>query len=92
MKRATGIQVSLMIDQCTDFALFVVIHLLSHVQLFMTPWTAAHQVSLSFTISRSLLKLMSIELLMTLGIKRPKMFMPFNLVISLLEINPKKAI
>ena len=65
MKRATGIQVSLMIDQCTDFALFVVIHLLSHVQLFMTPWTAAHQVSLSFTISRSLLKLISIELMVT---------------------------
>ena len=30
----------------------------------MTPWTAALQVSLSFTISRSLLKLMSIELVM----------------------------
>ena len=28
----------------------------------MTPWTAAHQASLSFTISQSLLKLMSIEL------------------------------
>jgi len=27
----------------------------------VTPWTAAHQASLSFTISRSLLKLMSIE-------------------------------
>ena len=33
----------------------------SHVQLFLTPWTAAHQVSLSFTNSQSLLKLMSIE-------------------------------
>ena len=31
----------------------------------MTPWTAAHQVSLSFTISRSLLKLISIELMVT---------------------------
>ena len=30
----------------------------------MTPWTAAHQVSLSFTNSQSLLKLMSIELVM----------------------------
>ena len=30
----------------------------------MTPWTAAHQTSLSFTISRSLLKFMSIELVM----------------------------
>ena len=62
MKRATGIQVSLMIHQCTDFVLFVV-QLLSHVQLFMTPWTAAHQASLSFTISQSLLKIISIELM-----------------------------
>ena len=35
-----------------------------HVRLFVTPWTAAHQASLSFTISRSLLKLMSIESVM----------------------------
>ena len=34
--------------------------LLSHVWLFATPWTAAHQASLSITISQSLLKLMSI--------------------------------
>ena len=34
---------------------------LSHVQLFVTPQTAAHQASLSITNSRSLLKLMSIE-------------------------------
>ena len=34
---------------------------LSHVQLFVTPWTAAPQASLSFTVSRSLLKLMSIQ-------------------------------
>ena len=37
---------------------------LSRVRLFVTPWTAAHQASLSFTISRSLLKLMSIQSLM----------------------------
>ena len=37
---------------------------LSRVQLFVTPWTAAHQVPLSFTISQSLLKLMSIESVM----------------------------
>ena len=42
----------------------VVIQLLSHVQLFATPWTAAHQVSLSFTISWSWLQLMSIESVM----------------------------
>ena len=41
----------------------VVIQSLSHVQLFATPWTVAHQVSLS-TLSRSLLKLMSIESVM----------------------------
>ena len=34
---------------------------LSCVQLFATPWTAAHQASLSITNSRSLLKLMSIK-------------------------------
>ena len=34
------------------------------VQLFVTPWTAAHQASLSFTISQSLFKLMSIESVM----------------------------
>ena len=38
--------------------------LLSHVQLFATPWTAARQDPLSFTISRSLHKLMSIESVM----------------------------
>ena len=38
---------------------------LSHVWLFATPWTAAHQASLSLTNSRSLLKLMSIELVMS---------------------------
>ena len=34
---------------------------LSHVWLFVTPWTAAHQASLSITISGSLLKLLSIQ-------------------------------
>ena len=43
-----------------SYMLFLV-QSLSHVQLFVTPWTAAHQASLSFTISPSLLKLMSIE-------------------------------
>ena len=37
---------------------------LSGVQLFVTPWSAAHQASLSITNSRSLLKLMSIESVM----------------------------
>ena len=37
---------------------------LSHVQLFVTPWIAAHQASLSITSSQSLPKLMSIESVM----------------------------
>ena len=42
----------------------VVVQLLSHVQLFATPWTVARQASLSFTTSRSLLKPMFIESVM----------------------------
>ena len=42
----------------------VVVQKLSHVQLFATSWTAARQASLSFIISLSLLKLMSIESVM----------------------------
>ena len=44
-----------------DVLHFVVVQSLSHVWFFATSWTAAHQVSLSFTISWSLLKLLSIE-------------------------------
>ena len=43
---------------------FSSVQLFSHVQLFVTPWTVAHQASLSITNSRSLLKLMSIESVM----------------------------
>ena len=42
----------------------VIVQLLTHVQFFATPWTAARQAPLSFTISRSLLRLMSIESVM----------------------------
>ena len=41
--------------------LLIVVQSLSHVQLIATPWTAARQTSLSFTISWSLLKLRSFE-------------------------------
>ena len=41
------------------------VQLLSHVQLFATPWTAAHEASLSITNSRSLLRLLSIMLEMS---------------------------
>ena len=43
---------------------FSSVQLLSHVRLFVTPWIAARQASLSNTISRSSLRLTSIELVM----------------------------
>ena len=43
---------------------FSSVQLLSHVRLFVTPWTTARQASLSITNSPSLPKLMSIELVM----------------------------
>ena len=52
---------------------------LSHVQLFMTSWTAACQASLSITNSKILLKLMSIESVMPsnhLILCRPLLFLP----------------
>ena len=52
---------------------------LSHVQLFATPWTAAHQTSLSITNSQSLPKPMSIELVMPsnhLILCRPLLLLP----------------
>ena len=54
---------------------------LFHAQFFETPWTAASQASLSFTVSLSLLKLMSIESLMPsnhLVLCRPLLLLPSN--------------
>ena len=45
--------------------MIVVVQSLSHVRLFATPWTTTCQASLSFTISQSWLKLMSIESVMS---------------------------
>ena len=45
------------------FLVFVFL-LVSHVQVFVNPWTAAHQAPLSSTISWSLLKFMAIESVM----------------------------
>ena len=44
--------------------IFSSVQSLSHARLFVTPWTAARQASLSFTNSRRLLKLMPIESVM----------------------------
>ena len=46
------------------FVVVIVVWSLRHIQLFVTPWTAARQASLSFTISQSLLKLMYNESVM----------------------------
>ena len=48
-----------------------IVQLLSHVRLFATPWTAALQASLSFTVSRSLLTFMYTESMM-----------PYSLLVS----------
>ena len=59
--------------------LVFVVQLLSRVQLFVTPWTAACQASLSISNSQSLLKLMSIESVMPsnhLILCRPLLLLP----------------
>ena len=58
---------------------FVAVQSLSHAQLLETPWTAARQASLSYTISWSLLKLLSIESVMSsnhLILCRPLLLQP----------------
>ena len=55
---SSGIALTLM------YFLYQSVQLLSRDQFFVTPWTAAHQASLSITNSQSLLKLISIELVM----------------------------
>ena len=49
------------IESSLALQVVVFVQLLNHVWLFATPWTAAHQASLSLNISWSLLKLMSFE-------------------------------
>ena len=48
----------------TNAGISILVQSLIRVRLLVTPWTAARQASLSFTISRSLLKLTSIESVM----------------------------
>ena len=55
---------------------FSSVQLLSHVRLFATPWTAAHQASESFTISHSLVKLISIESSNQLVLCHPLLLLP----------------
>ena len=72
----------------THLTQFSSVQLLSHVWHFVTPWTAAHQASLSITSSWSLLKLMSIELvtssnhLICCPLLLPPSILPSNRVFS----------
>ena len=62
-----------------DFGDDAVVQSISTVQLFATPWTAACQASLSFTLSWSLFRFMSIELMMLsnhLILCRPLLLLP----------------
>ena len=66
------------------------VQLLSHIQLFVTPWTAAHQDSLSITNSLNLLKLTSIETVMTsnyLILCHPLLLLPSIFSASVLPMN-----
>ena len=67
-----------MSDMETRIFIVVVVHSLSRVQLFVTPWTAKHRASLFITNSWSLLKLMSIEWVMPFNhliLCRPLLFL-----------------
>ena len=67
------------IKRCSTLLIIVVVQSRSCVWLFVTPWTAARQASLSFTISQSLLKFMSIESVMPsnhLILCRPLLLLP----------------
>ena len=78
MKRALTFNSSNLELTICFFVLFVV-QVLSRVHFFASPWTAAGQAPLSFTISQSLLKLMSIELVMPsnhLILCRPLLLLP----------------
>ena len=75
--------------------LLVFVQLFSHVQLFATPWTAAHQAALSFTISRSLLKLMSVRSVMPsthLFLCHPLLLLPIFPSISILLTCMEKSL
>ena len=53
-----------MLQRCLVYKKLLLLFNRCHIQLLVTPWTAAHQASLSFTVSWSLLKLMSIRSVM----------------------------
>ena len=75
------------------FGVFSSVQSLSHVWLFVTPWTAAHQASLSITNSQSLLKLTSIKSAMSsnhLILCHPLLLLPS--IFPSIEVFPSKLI
>ena len=78
-------------DSSTFIVHFVVafVQSLSHVRL-CDPWTAAHQASLSFAISQSLLKLMSVELVMPSS--HLILFLPLLLLPVIVSSAPREVI
>ena len=67
------------LHNCPEATIQSSVQLLSSVRLFGTPWTEARQASLSITNSQSLLKLMSIELVMPSNrgiLYRPLLLLP----------------
>ena len=71
-----------------------VVQSLSCVQLFATPWTAAHQASLFFIISQSLLKLMSIKWVMPSNhlIPRHPLLLPPSVFPSIRDFSSESAL
>ena len=70
---------SLPLAQSVNLHQISLVQLLSRVQLFETPWTAAHQASLSIANSRSLLKFMSTGLVILFNhpiLCRPLLILP----------------
>ena len=79
MPKKTDFSKSMLLWVGSPSLIVVVVQSLSHIWLFVTPWTAAHQALLSFTISHSLLKIMSIESMMPsnhLILCRPLLLLP----------------
>ena len=71
-----------------------VVQSLSCVWFFVTLWTSAHQASLSFTISQSLLKLMSVELVMPsnhLILSHPLLLLP-SIFLSIMVFSSESAL
>ena len=69
------------------------VQLLSRVQLFKTPWIAGHQASLSITNHQSMLKLMSIELVMPsnhLILRRPLLLPP--LIFAIIRVFSNESV